>query len=131
VNLIPNNDLQHVSTHHLKKLKRNKIPGIHNLRREILNALDRYGKDILFRIVTRAYTGILLKDFEKCVIIPLPKKKMPEKSEDCRKISLITHASKILTKIIHTRLESRISGLLAEDQLVSKKTEALERRYYA
>jgi len=32
----------------LKELKRNKAPGINNLRGELLNALDGYGKIILF-----------------------------------------------------------------------------------
>ncbi|CAI6362694.1 unnamed protein product [Macrosiphum euphorbiae] len=60
--------------------------------------------------------GLVPKDFEKCLMIPLPKKKKSEKCEDHRTISLITHASKILTKIIHKRIEAKISVNLKEDR---------------
>lgn len=59
--------------------------------------------------------GLVPKDFEKYLMIPIPKKKS-EKCEDHRTISLITHASKILTKIIYKRIEAKINDNLEEDQ---------------
>lgn len=83
----------------------------------MLKALEGQGKEILFKIIYDAYEkGIVPKDFEKCLMIALPKKKKSEKCEDHRSISLITHASKILTKIIHKRIEANISVNLEEDQ---------------
>jgi len=79
--------------------------------------LEGQGKEILFKIIHDAYEkGLVPKDFEKCLMIPLPKKKKSEKYEDHRTISLITHVSKILTKIIHKRIETKISVNLEEDQ---------------
>ncbi|KAL4083913.1 hypothetical protein QTP88_029229 [Uroleucon formosanum] len=53
----------------LKELKSNKAPGIDELNGELLKALDGYRKDILFRIIGKAYkSGIFPKDFEKCII---------------------------------------------------------------
>jgi len=53
-----------------KKLKSNKAPGIDELNGELLKALVGYGKDILFKIIGKAYeTVIIPKDFEKCIII--------------------------------------------------------------
>lgn len=61
-------------------------------------------------------TGIAPKDFEKCVIIPIPnEKKKPKKCDVYRAIRLITHASKIFSKIMHIRIESKINGNLTED----------------
>jgi len=100
----------------LKKLKENKSPGIDNLNEELLKASDGYGKDILFEIIGKAYeTGKIPKDFEKCVIIPIPKKKKADICEEYRTISRTTHASKILTKIMHKRIESKINENLTED----------------
>jgi len=49
----------------LKELKSNKAPGIDELNGELLKALYRYGKDILFRIIRKAYeSDIIPKDFE-------------------------------------------------------------------
>lgn len=57
-------------------------------------------------------------------MIPIPKKNKSEKCEKCedhRTISLITHASKILTKIIHKRIETKINDNLEEDQFGFRK----------
>ncbi|KAF0760714.1 craniofacial development protein 2-like [Aphis craccivora] len=64
----------------LKELKSNKAPGIDKLNGELLKAQDGYGKDILFRIIGKTYeNGIIPKDFEKYIIIPIPKKNKSEK----------------------------------------------------
>ena len=60
-------------------------------------------------------TGELPSDFEKNIIIPIPKKKRAEKCEDLLTISLTTHASKILTRIIYRRIERRAEEFLDED----------------
>lgn len=63
----------------LKELKSNKVPRIDELNRKLLKALDGYGKNILFRIIGKAYeNGIILKNFKKCIIIPIPKKNKSE-----------------------------------------------------
>lgn len=57
-------------------------------------------------------------------MIPIPKKKKKKKAETCeehRSISLISHASKVLTKIIHKRIENKIEEILTEDQLGFRK----------
>jgi len=73
-------------------------------------ALNDYGIYILFGIIGKAYeTGKIPKDFEKCIIKPIFKKKKAEICEEYRTISLMMHASKILTKIMHKRIESKIN----------------------
>jgi hypothetical protein len=50
----------------------------------------------------------LPEDFEKCIMIPIPKKQKAEKCKEYRTLSLIFHASKILTKIVHKRIKKKI-----------------------
>jgi len=92
----------------LKELKHNKATGIDDVSGEMLKALVGQGKETLFKITYETYEkGQIPKDFEKCLMIPTPKKKKSEKCEDHRTISLITHASKILIKIIHKIIEKK------------------------
>jgi len=73
----------------LKECKSNKASWIDNLNGELLKALEGYGKIILFRIIREAYkTFIISKDFDKCIIIPIPKKNKLERCEEYRRISL-------------------------------------------
>ena len=46
----------------------------------------------------------------------LPKKSKSTKCEEHRTLSILTHTSKILTKIILARIEKKIDENLAEDQ---------------
>ncbi|XKL66381.1 hypothetical protein PGB90_009801 [Kerria lacca] len=46
----------------------------------------------------------------------IPKKAGARKCEDYRKISLLPHASKILTRIVHRRIQGRIEERVGEDQ---------------
>lgn len=60
----------------LNELKHNKATGIDNISGEILKSKEGQGKDILFKIIYDAYEkGLVPKDFEKYLMIPLPKKK--------------------------------------------------------
>jgi len=93
----------------IKKLKRNKAPRIDNLNGELLIALEGTGKEALCKIITNAYEtgGEVPEDFKKCVMIPIPKKQKTEKFEQYRTLSLISHALKILTKLVHRRIEKK------------------------
>ena len=51
----------------------------------------------------------------------LPKKTNASKCEEYRTLSLITHASKILTRIVTRRIEGKIEENLSEDQFSFKK----------
>ena len=60
-------------------------------------------------------------DFNKSVIVTIPKKAGADRCEDYRTISLLSHASKILTRIIYGRLERTIEEQLNEDQFGFRK----------
>ena len=61
------------------------------------------------------------KDFTKTVPIPLPKKLNASDCGDCRTISLITHASKILLKVLNKRLEGKAGDCISKTQFGFKR----------
>jgi len=68
----------------------------------------------LFKLIRDIYrTADIPTDFVKSVIIPIPKKTLAIKCEQYRTISLISHSSKILTKIMYKRMERKIEDTLS------------------
>src|SRR5690349_8141292 len=49
------------------------------------------------------------------IIIPLPKKGNTKQCQNCRTVSLISHVSKVLLRIILNRLKAQAEPLLAEE----------------
>jgi hypothetical protein len=106
----------------IKELKRDKALRIGNLNGEILIDLEGTGEEALCSITINAYeTGKLPEDFEKCVMIPIPKKQKAEKCEENRTLSLVSHVSKILTKIVHKRIEKKIEDIVIDYQFGFRK----------
>jgi len=67
-------------------------------------------KNRLFQIIRDIYaTGEMPEDYVKSLIIPIPKKAAAKKCEKFRTISLLSHASKILTKIIFQRIDGGLN----------------------
>ena len=56
------------------------------------------------------------EDFLKSILIPLEKKKNAVRCEDFRTISLTSHASKIILRIMTKRIERKIEDFLGKDQ---------------
>ena len=101
----------------LKELKNNRAPGIDNIQAEILKNSGEKALDKLFELIGKIYKlGIIPKDFQKNKIVTLPKKTGADKCENFRTISLTSHASKILTKIIQRRIEQNVEENLGGDQ---------------
>jgi hypothetical protein len=60
-------------------------------------------------------TGIWPEDFTKIVMIPIPKKNNAIECADHRTISLISHASKILLKILTKQIEAKTETLISKN----------------
>lgn len=106
----------------VKDLKNNKTPGEDNIPGEIIKNLDPETLDKVFRIIKDIYyTGQIPTSFTKTKIITIPKKASTQKCEEHRTISLLSHASKILVKIIQRRIEKKIEENLTEDQFGFRK----------
>src|SRR5580698_1937762 len=65
--------------------------------------------------------GVWPEDFTRVVMIPIQKKSNAIDCEDHRTISLISHASKILLKILTKRIEAKAKGFIGQNQFGFRK----------
>ena len=106
----------------VEDLKKNKAPGEDKINGDIIKALGNKAKDMLYGIIKDCYqNGRLPEDFQRSVMIAIPKKTRTEKCEEHRTLSLVSHASKILTRIISRRMERKIEDNLSENQFGFRK----------
>jgi retron-type reverse transcriptase len=108
----------------INELKNNKATGIDNIPAEILKGLGEKAMNELVRLCQEIYdTGRWPEDFLQSIMIPMKKKKNATKCEDYRTISLLTHASKILLKIMAKRVQAKAEAdkCLGEDQFGFRK----------
>jgi len=66
------------------------------------------------------------QDWKRSVFIPIPKKGNAKECSNYRTISLITHASKVMLKILQARLQQYVNCELPEFKLVLEKAEEPE-----
>lgn len=106
----------------LKELRHRKAPGPDGIPAEILQALGDKAKDNLYNLINEIYvTGEIPKDFEQTILIPIPKKHRAQRCEDHRTLSLLSHASKIITRIIYHRIERKAEDIISEEQFGFRK----------
>ena len=61
------------------------------------------------------------QDWKRSVFIPVPKKGNAKECSNCRTISLISHTSKVMLKILQTRLQQYMNQELADVQAGFRK----------
>ena len=83
----------------------------------MLKALDEWGIDALHKIIDQIYEcGEIPEELSKSVFIAMPKKPGAIDCDQFRTISLMSHVTKILIKIIQQRIKHRIHPEIAEQQ---------------
>lgn len=101
----------------VKELKAGKSPGVDNIPAELLKAGGDTTIDILHQICNNIWeTGIWPSPWTQSLIITLPKKGNLQLCQNYRTISLISHASKVMLKIILRRLKPQAEAVIAEEQ---------------
>ncbi|XP_060533802.1 craniofacial development protein 2-like [Cylas formicarius] len=101
----------------IKQLKANKSPGPDEILPEILKLISEENIDLLVALYNRIYeTGKIPQEWLESIFIPLAKKTNPKDCGDFRLISLMSHALKVLLKIIHNRISSKCEANIADDQ---------------
>lgn len=71
----------------------------------------------IFQLIKSIYeTGIMPSDFQVTKIVTIPKKPNTLKCEEHRTLSLISHASKIILKIIQNRIRTKVEESIGKDQ---------------
>ena len=66
------------------------------------------------------------QDWKRSVFIPIPKKGNAKECANYRTIALISHASKVMLKVLQTRLQEYINHELPDVNLVLEKAEEPE-----
>ena len=108
----------------IKEMKNKKAEGIDNIPVEMLRILGNEAMDELASICQEIYRrGIWPEDFLQTVVIPLRKKPGAVECADHRTISLLSHASKVILKVVTKRLQAKADaiGFLGEDQFGFRK----------
>ena len=101
----------------IKGLKRNKIPGEDNISAELIQEGGETTVNIMHVLCNKILnSGVWPTQWTEVILIPLPKKANSKKCSDYRTLSMISHASKILLKIIQRRITPRVEQILSEMQ---------------
>ena len=106
----------------LTNIARNKSPGSDNIPIELLNQPDKDVIKTLTALCNRIWkTAKWPEDWKHSIYIPLPKKGDITLCSNNRTISLISHCSKIMLKIIQRRLEPYLERELRKEQAGFRK----------
>ncbi|GFS23132.1 LINE-1 retrotransposable element ORF2 protein [Elysia marginata] len=97
----------------IRKMKSGKATGADKISVELIEALEDYG----IEKNTNLYdTGQIPTDLTKSIFIALPKKPGATERELHRTISLMSHVTKILLRIVMLRARNKIKPQIAEEQ---------------
>eukprot|EP00794_Sanderia_malayensis_P009660 gene9660-biopygen7980 len=101
----------------VRSLKDGKAVGFDNIPSELLKSGGTCTIEILHKICNLVWkSGDWPTQWTQSLIIPLAKKGDLKKCTNYRTISLISHPSKVLLKVISNRLKMRAEAILAEEQ---------------
>ena len=101
----------------VKSLKKGKSAGVDNIPEELVQAGGEAMISALFTICNKVWqTGEWPTTWTQSLIITLPKKGNLQLCQNYRTISLISHPSKVMLKILLNRLKPQAEWIIAEEQ---------------
>ena len=101
----------------VKALKKGKLAGVDNIPAELVQTGREAMIDILTAICNKIWkTGEWPTTWTQSLVITLPKKGNLQLCQNYRTISLISHPSKVMLKIILNRLQPQAEEIIAEEQ---------------
>ena len=101
----------------VKSMKKGKAGGPDKITVEMIESLDEFGIDMLTDCLNAIYdSGEIPSDLSKSIFIALPKKPGDTECESHRTISLMSHITKILLKILMARMRNKTTPEFAEEQ---------------
>ncbi|GFO23298.1 RNA-directed DNA polymerase from mobile element jockey-like [Plakobranchus ocellatus] len=101
----------------IKKMKHGKATSPDNISVALIEALEDFGIGKVTHLLNEIYdVGQIPTDLSKSIFIALPKKPGATECELHRTISLMSHITKILLKIIMLRIRNKIKPEIAEEQ---------------
>src|SRR6218665_3525325 len=108
----------------IKEMNHNPTEGIDSIPANVLKSLGEKAVNELIELCQDIYrTGNWPEDFLQTIMIPIKKKTNAMMCEEYRTISLLTHSSNILLKVIAKRLQTKAEAdkCLGEDQFGFRK----------
>ena len=101
----------------MRKMKTGKATGPDGLSIELIKALEEFGIEKVTTLLNEIYdTGQIPVDMSRSIFIALPKKPRATDCELHRTISLMSHVTKLLLRIIMMRVRNKINPEIAEEQ---------------
>ena len=101
----------------IKSIKSNKAVGSDGISTEMIQSLDELGVDAITKLINVIHdTGEILEDLTKSLSAALPRKPRATECELHRIISLMSHRTKILLKILMMRMKNKIRPEIAKEQ---------------
>ena len=106
----------------LNAISINKSPGEDGIPIELIKECGDEGVDIMLELCNKVWkTGNWPSDWKRSVFVPIPKKGDARDCSNNRTIALISHASKVLLKIIQRRMEPYMEQELSQTQAGFRK----------
>jgi hypothetical protein len=101
----------------IKEIRDKKATGDDDVPGVVLKLLEEDGLRLMTQLINSIYiTGEWPIDFIEVTMIALKKKPKATKCSDQRTISIITHAAKIVVRILRRGIERKTEDVLGEDQ---------------
>ena len=106
----------------LENITANKTSGGDGIPVELFQILEDNAVKVLHSICQQIWqTQQWPKDWKRSVFIPIPKKGNAKERSNYRTIALISHASKVMLKILHARLKQYVNRELPDVQAGFRK----------
>ena len=106
----------------LRKMKNGKAAGSDEITAEMLKALGDFGINKLTKLFNDIYdTGFLPDEMLASTYITLPKKPKATECGDYRTLSLMSHITKLLLRVIQERIQKKIDVEVGETQFGFQK----------
>ena len=111
----------------LESITMNKASGGDGIPVELFAVLEDDAVKVLHSICQQIWkTQQWPQNWKRSVFIPIPKKDNAKECSNYRTIALISHASKLMLKILQSRLQQYVNHELPDVKLVLEKTEEPE-----
>ena len=92
-------------------MKRGKATDSDEISTEMLRALDDQNIDVITNLFNIIYnSGVIPTDLKQSIFITLPKKSKAQNCTEYRTISLMSHITKSLLKVIQQRIVKKIDN---------------------
>ena len=94
-----------------------KSEGADGIPAEVWKTIGTVGVDTFVELCSNIYrTGVWPEDWLELVLIPIEKKSESTRCEEHRTISLIAYASKVILRVLTSRIETKDNAYLSNDQ---------------